>query len=1092
MGGKSLKGFVVLVFFFTAIVLGQESQVNEENYEKLKEESISVFKSKGEEGLRNFLKSKEGEISNKFVLKIADSGVKERNEEWLTISTIIAEENGDEKILADILNKLGEYFRLSSNNSKAMNYFDKALLIYIKINDLMGLGNIYYRIGAIYFANGDRAKALEMFEKSLNFHEKAGDIKGQGYVYYGLGDIYYRNGDTANAVEMYDKALSLFSKSEDSSGQGSVYHRKGEIYLNTGDNSKAAEMYDQALALFIKTNDLLGQGNAYMSKGKIFLIKGDYSLAIEMFDKSLFCYEKAGIILGQGAVYFRKGLIHLQCGDNIKAIEMYNKAMFFYEKAGSAIGQGNVYWCKGEIYLRTGDTLRALEMYEKSLPFFEKAGDLSGQGNVYFIKGKIYLGIGDTSRAQKMLEKGLFFFEKSGNSVGIGNIYWSKGDVYFRSGDNLLAQEMYDKALFLFEKAGNVVGEGTIYWSKGDIYFSTGNISKAIEMYDKALPFFEKVRVPIGQGDVYRRKGEIYFSVQNYATAIEMFEKALSLYTKISAIEQEAYALIGKAKVLNKQGKKEEALNLFEKSISNLEKIRTQTPSSEMKRTFMEKLYDQYDEAADFMLENKYYDRAFKYVELMKSRVFLDRLSEGLVSLEKGITPELKQKRDDLVSKLSILSKEMSDAAGKDDEKKSKEIKEQYQKIQNDFEELLVKIRLNNPLYASVQYPEPLSLKDLQENVLRKEDLLLRYFVSSDTVYIFVISKGDFNVIKLELKADQLQKIVQDYLLSIEEKNSREIRRYGIKLYGQLFKPLESNIKDRKEIIVIPDGELAKVPFELLIMDDRVAKKPHYLLEKYRVKYIQSASILAILRKHYRRNSGAGNFIGFGDPVYDSEDLEKEKTATSPSADLQEDVIGDISRSRYRTAGGILTRLKGSGEEVNTISGLFKKQSQKCVIYLRQEANETNAKAREIKEFDYIHFSCHGILGDDFQGLVLSQLPQSAEDGYLTLNEIMNCDYNAKLVVLSACQTGKGKMEKGEGVTGLTQAVMYAGTPSVIASLWNVDDISTKELMVGFYKYMLEEGATKEEALRKAKLDLLKSKKYSSPFFWGAFVMYGE
>jgi CHAT domain-containing protein len=110
----------------------------------------------------------------------------------------------------------------------------------------------------------------------------------------------------------------------------------------------------------------------------------------------------------------------------------------------------------------------------------------------------------------------------------------------------------------------------------------------------------------------------------------------------------------------------------------------------------------------------------------------------------------------------------------------------------------------------------------------------------------------------------------------------------------------------------------------------------------------------------------------------------------------------------------------------------------------------------------------------------------------VTLNEIMNCDYNAKLVVLSACRTGKGKMERAEGVTGLTRAVMYAGTPAVIASLWDVDDMATKELMVRFYKYLLEENLSKDEALRKAKLDLIKSKKYASPAYWSAFVMYGE
>ena len=189
-----------------------------------------------------------------------------------------------------------------------------------------------------------------------------------------------------------------------------------------------------------------------------------------------------------------------------------------------------------------------------------------------------------------------------------------------------------------------------------------------------------------------------------------------------------------------------------------------------------------------------------------------------------------------------------------------------------------------------------------------------------------------------------------------------------------------------------------------------------------------------------------------------------------------------------------MNRLPRSGEEVRSIGRLFEKMKQKCVVHSRDQASEGKVKSSIMKDFDFIHFACHGLLNDDFQGLVLSQLlaKKSSEDGYFTLNEIMNCAFNAKLVVLSACQTGLGKLERGEGVTGLTRAVMYAGTPAVVASLRDVDDMATKDLMVKFYKNMLEKNLDKTEALRQAKLELLKNKNYRSPLFWSAFVMYGE
>ena len=126
-----------------------------------------------------------------------------------------------------------------------------------------------------------------------------------------------------------------------------------------------------------------------------------------------------------------------------------------------------------------------------------------------------------------------------------------------------------------------------------------------------------------------------------------------------------------------------------------------------------------------------------------------------------------------------------------------------------------------------------------------------------------------------------------------------------------------------------------------------------------------------------------------------------------------------------------------------------------------------------------------------FQAIVLSQVPEEKDDGFLTLGELMNCHYNARLVVLSACRTGLGALSRGEGVTGLTRAVMYAGSRAAVVSLWSVSDVGTKELMVRFYRNMIRKGLPKEEALRQAKLGMLTTK-FAHPFFWGAFVLYGE
>jgi CHAT domain-containing protein len=502
----------------------------------------------------------------------------------------------------------------------------------------------------------------------------------------------------------------------------------------------------------------------------------------------------------------------------------------------------------------------------------------------------------------------------------------------------------------------------------------------------------------------------------------------------------------------------------------------------------------QYEDTVLFMLENNLFEKGFKYAESMRSRVFLDRMAEGLVRLDKGLNPELKKKHDNLVIKLSLLNKDIHQTVGGKDEKKLQELKEQYRKTEDEFDELLIKIRINNPLYASVRYPQPISVQELQKNVLKKGEILLRYFISPEKIYVFLVSQENFLVVPLKSNEKEISSIVETYLRSLKENNAGHVRRYGNMLYQKLFKPLESGLKKAGEIIIIPDGQLAKIPFESLVIDRKKAGQPVFILEKYRVKYVQSASILSVLRKYYQRDRETNSFIGFGDPVYDYENFKlgkPEKGALTRNT-KEENEIKEIHRSRYARAGGILNRLQASGQEAKAIADLFAQQSQKSVVYPREQASEDNAKAPQMKDFDYIHFACHGLLDGDFQSLVLSQIPGAKEDGYFTLNEIMNCDYNAKLVVLSACRTGSGKLERVEGVTGLTQAVMHAGTPAVVASLWDVDDTATKELMLHFYRNMLEKNLDKAEALRQAKLELIKNEKYRSPLFWSAFVMYGE
>jgi CHAT domain-containing protein/tetratricopeptide (TPR) repeat protein len=1027
----------------------------------------------------------------------------------------------------------GNIYSYIGDNIHALEMYKKAMGLYKQTGNLPGQGKVCLEKGWVYFSIGNMNRALTMLDRALNYFREGGDLTGQCSVYLKKGEMYFRNRKLDKAIEIYKESLPLFEKADDQVKLGNLYHQKGMAYYESGDTASALEMFKKACSFYEKTGDLLMKSEVELFTAMIYFDRNENSRALEILEEKLHFYEKLENAAGIANVCWLMGDIFLIIGENERAMEMEKRALLSYEKAGFPLKKGKVYTSLGNNYFYSGEYANAMEMYQHALPLLEQKQEVRKIGEVYYRMGDIHLFKGNIISALDMYERALISYKKVSAIAAQCEVYRGKAFVYYMTGNPRRAMEMYDQALRLYKDVENLAGQGMIYIGKALIYCENGEYSSALDMYSKALFYLDQADSPWGKGWVFLGQSRIYLLKEDYANAKKMCEKALEIFKRLEFPQAYSHALtslgdiylltdhteegkqmydkaleihtglgdisaivliyLKKVLVMFKLGKIDEAIIFFEKGFSYLEKYREQAAFSPMKLTLMEEWYTWYVQVIDLMMAFNHNEPAFKYLEYMTARVFMDQLAEGLVKTEKGITPALLQERDHLVAKLSLHSKKISQAARKKDEEKLMILKNEYDKMEREFEDLLLKIRLHNPLYASITYPEPITLQNLQKNVLKKGEFLLRYFTGPNThlVYAFLVSQDKFKVIRLEVKSGDIRKYVTWYLRSVHFKSTPKIIENGRRLYDMLFKSIEQELKSVSDIIILPDGELAKVPFESFVIDDTNSDRPVYLLEKYRIKYIQSASVLATLRKHYRRERKTNHFIGFGDPVYDYENFIQGKPERGIPDPDKGNEIKEIHRGKYDREGGMYNRLPGSGQEIITIAKLFKKQDQRSLVYLRDKANEDNAKAPDMKKYDYIHFSCHGTLGDSFQSLVLSQLPQAKEDGYLTLNEIMNCDYNAKLVVLSACQTGSGKMERAEGVTGLTRAVMYAGTPAVVASLWNVSDIGTKELMVKFYSNLLEKGMSKEEALRQAKLELIKSEKYSSPYFWGAFVMYG-
>ncbi len=324
-------------------------------------------------------------------------------------------------------------------------------------------------------------------------------------------------------------------------------------------------------------------------------------------------------------------------------------------------------------------------------------------------------------------------------------------------------------------------------------------------------------------------------------------------------------------------------------------------------------------------------------------------------------------------------------------------------------------------------------------------------------------------------------------------------------LYRLLIEPVKPHLQGRKTLIVIPHGVLTYLPFEALVDPGEPVPEPDrrpsaFLVQNHDIVYASSVSTLAAMALHTMRQGYHWELVAFGDPIMPGEQgllagssgvRVPETGAGKETSDLDERL-----KASQQEAWAHFPRLPHTGAEVLAAAGFVREDQRR--IYLRTEASEAHfKKTLRSGPARVVHIATHGILNERRPALsgLLFSVPSAnaggADDGILYLHEILNLSIDSELVVLSACDTGRGRLVRGEGVQGLSRAFMYAGARSVIMSLWQVSDEATAVLMKAFYGEYLGKQKSKTESLSQAKRVLLGNPRYAAPYFWASFVLNG-
>jgi CHAT domain-containing protein/predicted negative regulator of RcsB-dependent stress response len=1024
-------------------------------------------------------------------------GQKQKALEFYDQSLPLSRQVGDKSGEAITLGSIGKIYDDLGQKQKALEFYNQSLPLSRQVGDKSGEAITLTNIGKVYSDLGEKQKALEFYNQSLPLSRQVGDKSLEAVTLSNIGLVYDNLGEKQKALEFYNQSLPLRRQVGDKSGEAITLNNIGKVYSDLGEKQKALEFYNQSLPLTRQVGDQSQEAVTLNNIGLVYSDLGEKQKALEFYNQSLPLSRQVGNKSGEATTLNNIGLVYSDLGEKQKALEFYNQSLPLSRQVGDQSGEATTLNNIGTIYDALGEKQKALEFYNQSLPLTRKL-DKSWEALTLNNIGKVYSDLGEKQKALEFFNQSLPLSRqvdnKSGEALTLSNI----GKVYSDLGEKQKALEFYNQSLPLTRQVGDKSQEAVTLNNIGGIYSDLGEKQKALEFYNQSLPLRQKVGDKSGEAVTLNNIGKVYSDLGEKQKALEFYNQSLPLSRQVGDKSQEAITLYNFASLERDRGNLNQSLTNIEAAINIIEELRTRITSQDLRASYFATVQNYYKFYIDLLMRlhktnpsQGYNAKALHISERARARSLLEILSEAHANIRQGVDPKLLEQEQTLQQQLNaaeqnrvkLLNSQYTD-------KQLDEIKQQIETTLTQLQNIEAQIKAKSPRYAAIKYPQPLTLKEIQQQVLDDNTLLLEYSLGEKSSYLWAVTKTSITSYELPKSAD-IEAAAKAYYqqLTSEQIPDPEI---GMKLSQMLLAPVANQLGN-KRLLVVSDGALQSIPFAALPIPTSEAKELTPLLVQNEIVSLPSASTIAIIRNEVKGRSPAPKtLMAIADPVFSNKDerfhnlRQQSNNSTSNPEDLKRSA-SDI--------GIILDRLKYTRLEAETILSLVPENQRQSAFDFA--ASRTTATNPELAKYKIIHFATHGLVNNlhpELSGVVLSLFDEKGVDsnGFLRLNDIFNLNLPAELVVLSACQTGLGKDVKGEGLVGLTRGFMYAGAKGVVVSLWSVKDTATAELMKKFYQQMLDKKMNPVAAMRAAQLEMWKTQQWKAPYYWAAFVVQGE
>jgi len=1072
------------------------------------------------------------------------SGEEQKALDYYGQASLLFRAVGDRKGEANALNNIGLHYARGSEKQKALDYYSRAGALYLALNDLEGSANTLNNMAAVYARLGQKQDALNYFSQVLSFFRTVGDRRAEASTLISIGSIRLDSGEKQKALDCYTQVLPLARAIGDREDEANALTGLGSVYASSYQKQLALDYFLQALPLHHEVGNSKGESNTLIGIGSIYDDVGDPQRALSYYEQALQLDLTVHDYEGQAESLNSMGYVYGALGEEQKALDLFAQALPLARTSGDRAHQATILSNIGASYSSFGEKQKAFDHYWQALPLFRSVEDRNGEAKTLNNIGKVYFVLGERQKALDYYAQALQVWrtvdDRAGEAATLGNM----GETYADAGERQKALEHLNRALSLYRSIGDRGGEANMLIGVGT---EQDEKRKAIDFYLQALSLARASRTRDIEANALYYLGSAYFDLGDQQKALAYSVEALSVFRDLHYDNRQAEALGMVSLIEENSGDLTEARVKLRAAIAIIESLRTKITHSELRASYFATMQAYYKHYIDLLMRlhnrhlNEGYDtEALQTSEHARARSLLETLSEANTDIRQAVDPQLVERERVLRQKLNGRAQAQAKLLAHDHtEDQAKAIAQEIEALTAELQQVEVRIRQSSPQYAALTQPQPLSLKEIQTQVLDGDTLLLEYSLGDERSYLWAVTPTSINSYELPKreKIEVAARRVYDLLNARNKRVKGETKEQwkarveqadkqtpaaAAELSQMVLAPVAAEL-GKKRLAIVADGVLQYIPFASLpvpdgrmlsasgkAVTDRPQSSDNYqpLIAEHEIVSLPSASTLAVLRREVKgRPPAPKTVVALADPVFVKTDPRLKGDATKANGAAEEpkragaesvrelQLVEAAQNTGVSGDGLSIPRLPGTRREAEEIMALASAADRKLALDFA--ASRETASSAELSQYRYVHFSTHGFLNSvhpELSGLVFSLVNERGEtqDGFLRAHEVFNLRLPAELVVLSACQTGIGKEIKGEGLVSLTRGFMYAGSPRVVVSLWSVSEMGTTELMVRFYREMLKEGKPPAAALRAAQLSLMKEKRWASPYYWAPFVLQGE